>query len=157
MADYKFETDQFGITENKIYLLRSRFNYETIDFGVVDKIVIANGRQVNNWVVIFLMGLLLVGFGLFTAIKVIYEFFFANNFTHFYMEQFLIPVLPLFVGVFSLYFSLKIAPVVTIVFNNRAKRLPIEQLKKLNKLSEFIEFLEKNDLTRNKLEIKLAN
>src|SRR6476620_9493035 len=100
MTDYKFETDQFGLSDTKIHLLRSRFNYGNIELSTVDKIIIDKGRQVNNWFLLLLVGLLLFTFGMFTASKVIYEYFFANNFTRFYIEQFVLPVLPLLIGAF---------------------------------------------------------
>jgi len=155
MELYKFETDQFGLSDKGIHLLRSRFNYKTIDLSSVDNITVAKGRQVNNWLVLLIFGLALSFFGLFTAAKVIYEFFFANNYDHFYIEQFVIPVLPLSVGVFSVLFSLKIGPVLLVTFKNKTKRFPIGQLQKKSQVDELISFLRKNDLTKNKFSSEL--
>ncbi|MFL9481578.1 hypothetical protein ACI6Q2_02295 [Chitinophagaceae bacterium LWZ2-11] len=155
MTDYKFETDQFGLSDTKIHLLRSRFNYDNIELSTVDKIIIDKGRQVNNWFLLLMVGLLLFTFGLFTASKVIYEYFFANNFTRFYVEQFVLPVLPFLTGAFCLYFSFKIGPVLTIKFNDKTKRLPIGQLKSQAKIDKLVDFLQTNDLTRNKLYLEL--
>lgn len=157
MTDYKFETDLFGLSDSKIHLLRNRFNYENIELSIVDKIVITNGRQVNNWFILLISGLFLMAFGLFTATKVIYEYFFANNFIHFYIEQFVIPVIPISLGSLCIYFSLKIGPVMTITYNNKTKRLPISELKKSNQLDKIIEFLQTNTMTRNKLKIEMKN
>jgi hypothetical protein len=107
MSKYQYETDQFGISEEGIHLLRSRFNYETISYSTIEAIQFEKGKQIKNWVLMLIIGLALLGIGLFMAYKVICEFFFANNFHRFYMEQFALPVLPIFIGAYSLYYSLK--------------------------------------------------
>lgn len=150
MVDYHFETDQFGLSDNGIHLLRSGFNYETINFSSVQAIDIVKGRQVNNWFILLLFGLVLSSFGLFTAVKVIYEYFFADNFHHFYIEQFVIPVLPLFAGPFCIYFSLKTGPVLVVSVTDKTRRFPIGQLKVKERLDELVSFLRKNILTKDK-------
>lgn len=151
MTDYKFETDQFGLSDSKIHLLRNRFNYENIELSAVTRIMIVKGRQVNNWFLLLVAGLLLSAFGIFTAGKVIYEYFFASNFINFYIEQFMIPVLPLLTGIFCLYFSFKTGPVLTVEVNNKTKRLRIGQLEKIpGEIDNLIRFIQANPLTKNK-------
>ena len=130
MTPYKWETDQFVLSDTGIHLLRSRFNYETIPLSSVEKLSIARGKQVNNWLILFVFGLVLTGFGLFTAIKVIYEYFFADNYQHFYIEQFVIPILPLFAGLYSVYHSLISGPVLFVSTSTKRIRLPIKDLEK---------------------------
>jgi len=154
MTLYKFETNQFGLSEESIHLLRSGFNYRTIEFSSLKSILLSKGRQVNNWLIFLIFGLTLCSFGLFTTIKVIYEYFFANNFHHFYVEQFVIGVLPLFAGVFSIYHSLKIGPVLLISTQNRTIRLPIEELKKKSQIDDLIYFLSTNRFTKQTFKIK---
>ena len=74
---------------------------------------------------------------------------------HFYVEHFVLPVLPLFAGIFSIYFSLKIGPVLIVSVKNKTKRFPIAQLKGKGQIDELIFFLENNALTRNKFDVKL--
>ncbi len=150
MSLYKFETDQFGLSDTGIHLLRSGYNYETIEMTTIDRIQIEKGRQVKNWLLLLIFGLAFSTFGLFTAIKVIYEYFFANNFTHFYLEQFLIPIFPLFIGVLSVYFSFKIGPVLLINLKDKIKRFPIGQQKNKPHIRGLIYYLSNNELTKNK-------
>jgi hypothetical protein len=157
MATYKFETDQFGLSDNSIHLLRSGFNYDTIELSLVESISIDKGRQVNNWLILLIFGLGLSAFGLFTATKVIYEYFFADNFHYFYVEQFVIPVFPLFAGVLSIYYSLKNGPVLFVSTKSRSLRLPIGQLKDNSQIGELIDFLANNNFTKQIFRLKYKN
>lgn len=75
------------------------------------------------------------------AIKVVYEFFFADNFHDFYIEQFALPVLPIFIGIYSIYYSLKSGLVLKIKIGDKVKRFPIEELNKNSKIEELKFFL----------------
>ena len=154
MDPYKFETDQLGISASGFHLLRNNFNYETIDFAAVDKISIETGRQVNNWMILFGFGVLLFSSGMFWATKVIYEFFFADNIHRFYVEQFVLPVLPIATGGFSIYISLKNGLVMIVSTRQRVKRFALEKLTRDLQTEELISFLREHDLTKNKLNIQ---
>ncbi len=45
---YKYEAEQFGISEKSLHLLRNRFNYKTIDFNQIDSITIKKGKTMKN-------------------------------------------------------------------------------------------------------------
>ena len=128
MNKYQFETDLLGISKAGIHLLRNRFNYETIEYSLIDEIRIERGKQVRNWLLVLIIGLCLSGLGLFIAVKIIYEFFFADNFRHFYVEEFVLPVLPIAVGFYAIYASLRSGYVLIIVKGSKRKRIPIEEL-----------------------------
>jgi hypothetical protein len=149
MEPYKFETDQFGLSDTNIHLLRSRFNYKTIPLSSVQKLSIVRGKQVNNWLVLLFFGLALTAFGLFTAFKVIYEYFFANNYHQFYIQQFVIPILPLFAGLYCIYNSLISGPVLFVTTGSKMIRLPIKNLEKKVQVDDLIVFLKSNVITRN--------
>jgi hypothetical protein len=139
---YQFETDQLGISETGFHLLRNRFNYETIDFNAISQISLEKGRQIKNWLPTLFVGALLFAFGLFTAIKVVYEFFFADNFHHFYIEQFALPVIPLFLGAYSIYVSLKTGYVLKITsHDDNVRVIPIEELNKKSEIAALELFL----------------
>lgn len=157
MTSYKLETDQFGLSETGLHLLRSRFNYETIEYSSMDQITIDRGRQVANWLIVLIVGLVLFCLGGYILIKVIYEYFFADNYHLFYVEQFILPVIPLMLGAFSIYHSLKSGPVLKITINNKTKHYPIGELKKKSQIKELVTFLSNNTLTKNKLTINLAD
>lgn len=141
MSKYQFETDQLGVSETGFHLLRNRFNYETILFSEADEIRIEKGKQIKNWALVLIIGISLLGLGLFMGIKVVYEFFFADNFHHFYIEQFALPVLPITIGIYSIYSSLKSGFVLIIVREGKNKILPLEDLNKNSKTDELKIFL----------------
>jgi hypothetical protein len=154
ISSYKFETDQIGVSDHAVHLLRSGFNFDTLEFTTIDKITIEKGRQVNNWLLLLVVGLGLLGFGVFTAIKVVYEYFFANNFQRFYIEQFVIPVLPLAFGLSSIFYSLKTGAVLKISIKQKTKQFPIDELRKKSQMEAFVHFFQQNNLTANKFELK---
>lgn len=152
MNNYKFEIDHIALSDTGIHLLRSRFNYDTIDFLNINSIKIKRGRQINNWLLALVIGLLLLSFGIFTGFKVVYEFFFANNFHQFYIEQLLIPFFPTVVGSFLIYNALKIGYILEILVDNKVKRFPIEEINKKGALDELKLFFKQNTLTSFKFE-----
>lgn len=64
---YKFETNEFGLSEKAIHLLRNRYNYQTFEYKDIDEIEIGKGRLINNWIVIFVLGLVLTTGALYYA------------------------------------------------------------------------------------------
>jgi hypothetical protein len=51
---YKFEAEQFGVSDDSIHLLRNRFNYQTINFKEIDSVTIKTGKDLKNWVIVLL-------------------------------------------------------------------------------------------------------
>jgi hypothetical protein len=154
MKTYKFETNQFGISEAGIHLLRSRFNYETIAYKDIDEIRIERGRQVNNWVILLVLGWSFLIAGSVFGYKLLYEFFLGNSVSVFYFEQFLVPVIPIMLGVYMVGSSLKVGWNIKVITKDRSKSLSIEEIKKKTELNEFLNFLKGFDLTKNKIRIK---
>jgi hypothetical protein len=152
MNNYKFEIDHLALSDTGIHLLRSRFNYDTINFLTITNIKIKRGRQIKNWLLAMMIGLLLLAFGIFTGFKVVYEFFFANNFHRFYIEQLLIPFFPIVAGSYLIYNALKIGYILEILIDNKVKRFPIEEINKNGALNELKLFFKKNTLTSLKFE-----
>ena len=60
MDNYYFESREFGVSDKGIHLLRSGFNYETIEFSQVDSLTIGRGKELNNWLAILVIGLALL-------------------------------------------------------------------------------------------------
>jgi hypothetical protein len=104
MSSYKFVTDQFGISETGIHLLRSGFNYETIAFVTIDSLSINKGRQISNWPVALLFGIVLEAVGLYVLYHALYEYFIGTSIRVFYIEQFVFPVIPLIIGTYTILF-----------------------------------------------------
>ena len=147
---YKFETDQFGISDNGIHLLRSRYNYETIKFSDLSEIRIEKGRQIANWFLTFMFGIALILIGFYVGYQVLHTWFFGEGYYYFHVNHFAFPILPIIVGSYSLFVSLKTGFVMTTLINGKTKKFPIDTLKKQNQIDEFVVFLNTNILIKNK-------
>ncbi|MDJ1499471.1 hypothetical protein [Xanthocytophaga agilis] len=147
---YKFETPEFGISAQGIHLLRNRYNYQTYSFQDIDTIQIGQGRLVNNWILIFLIGLALTAGALYYIYN-LYLAFIEERVSHFYVEQILIPVLPLFVGMYCLWTSLRKGKTLTILYNGKTKCLPLVRLEKNNQLEVFRCYLHEQDSLKGKV------
>lgn len=61
------------------------------------------------------------------------------------LESFVVPVIPLFLGVYCLWSSLRIGETMTIVFNGKVKSFPLVELSKDNQLEALREYLESQE------------
>jgi hypothetical protein len=147
MGLYKFETGQFGISESGIHLLRSGYNYETIAFDTLEEIRIKKGRQISNWGLALLFGAVCTVVGLFVAYRVLHEWFLGNNIRTFYVQQFVFPIFPLLLGIYSIVVSLKIDFVIVVKINGKQKSFPAGKLK--YQIIEISEFFNSNSKTKN--------
>ncbi len=150
-SNYNFYNDQFGLDEAGIHLLRSGYNYKSIRIDHIKSISIDRGRQVKNWLLLLVFGLFLTALGLYTFLKIIYEYFFADNFNHFYIQQFVFPVLPLLIGCFSIYQSLKMGWVITLNLEDTTMVLPLGGQKDFQNISRLIQFIQTNHNYSNKI------
>lgn len=151
MNKYLFETGELGVSDKGIHLLRNRYNYETIDFSMVEDIRIIQGKQIRNSLLILVLGVILLAFGIFTGIKIPYEFFFLDRYHHFYVEEFAIPIIPLILGPYSIYISLKKGYVLLLTAAGKTKRFPIEELNEKSQIPSFITFLQVHTNTAFKM------
>ena len=150
MISYKFETDKFGLSETGIHLLRSRYNYETIEFSSIDQIRFEKGKQIKNWLFTLLFGVALIAVGLYVLYHVLYEYFIGNRVHVFYIEQFAFPVLPLLVGTYCIYISLKTGFILRIITKNKNKTFPLGRLNKKSQKDDLVTFFNINNLTKTK-------
>ncbi len=137
MNEYKFETKEFAVSEKGIHFLRSRFNYETIGFNELASFRIDIGREVNNWILLLAIGILFLSFSIYYTVGMFYII--ANNEVRvIHIEEIIIPVLPFLVGGYFVYASMQNGMMLSVTtIKGKTKRLPLKELVKENKLSEF--------------------
>jgi hypothetical protein len=150
MSVYYFETDKFGVSDSGIHLLRSRYNYKTIEFKSVTEIYIRNGHQVNNWLLALIIGIALVLAGIYAGWNVLYDYFWGTRY-NFYIEEFVVPVLPLFVGTYCIVVALRKGLVMEIVSESGTLKLPLEKAYKKSGIKGLTDFLNTNESTRHKM------
>jgi hypothetical protein len=147
MDKYKFSTPEFGISETGFHLLRSNFNYETIDFKNIDFISIKKGKLINNWVIIFLIGTGMIFFSLWYMYR-LFIWWENPESRHIYIENILIPFLPIVMGGYCVYSALKTGLVVSIIYGSKQKTFPLTTIVRMGELEDFIQFL-KNEKKKN--------
>lgn len=63
MKQYLSATDEFGITESGIDLMRSKFHYATINWKEINALKISHGKELRYWWVILIIGIALLLLG----------------------------------------------------------------------------------------------
>lgn len=152
MTNYYFETREFGVTDKGIHLLRSRFNYETIEFKEIDTISIERGKELNNWIAILIIGLAFVSFSVWYSVR-LYIVLNNNEVAVISIEKILVPLIPFMLGGYCLYSSTRNGPILRVrTIKNKAEKFPLKELEKENKLSAFQEFLKEKLVSKIKVE-----
>ena len=134
MNQYYFETREFGVSDNGIHLLRSRFNYETIEFNQVDYLIIGKGKELNNWLIILLIGLALVSFSVYYSLS-LFNIIDNNEVNVIYLEEILVPLIPFMLGGYCLYSSTRNGTILRVkTIKNKVDKFPLKEFERENKL-----------------------
>lgn len=141
MNKYRFETDEFGLSDEGVHLLRSRFNYETIAYEQISKVRFERSKVVNNWVLILILGIASLVFSIYYTL-ILFDVFNDDRISRVYVEEVAIPFLPGFLGSFMIYSALRTGTMMVVSYGRKTKRLPLEKLRKDGQLNEFINEIE---------------
>src|SRR4051812_16719974 len=115
MSSYLFLTTEFGVSNAGIHLLRSGFNYETILWHKINSIKIEKGKELHNWIIIFLIGSALLIIGGYLSIRALDTVFNEGSLKSIKMLAFLlIPCL----GGFFIYNSLQTGLLIKIKYSS---------------------------------------
>lgn len=150
---YYFETKEFGISDNGIHLLRSRFNYETIEFNQIDHLIIEKGKELNNWLAILVLGLTFVSFSVYYSLK-LFNIIDNNEVNVIYIEEILVPLIPFMFGGYCLYSSTRNGVILRFkTIKNKTNKFPLKEFEKNNKLKAFQDFLKEKLNAKIKINI----
>jgi hypothetical protein len=133
---YKYETDQFGMSDKSIHLLRNRFNYKSIDFTDINSIKIQRGRDLKNWLWVLLVGCGLLSFVVYDVLH-IFNIFSDSRTYVIYIERLLIPLFPLVLGVYSVVISLRKSMVMIVQSGTKNYYFSLRSLTKANEYNGF--------------------
>ncbi|WP_305982299.1 hypothetical protein [Roseivirga thermotolerans] len=100
MSTRLFTHKNFHIENDGIHLLRNGFDYKTLLKTDLVEVHITRGPQVKNWMVLLSMGLGLIAFASYYIIRLID--FLINTDDIIYIEQFVVPIIPLALGIVCL-------------------------------------------------------
>jgi hypothetical protein len=136
MTKYLFHTSELGVSDIGIHLLRSGFNYQTINWNEIEFIKIEKGRELHNWWITFLLGSVLLTIGGYLSIRT-FDILMNKNHPEYYAKMLLFLLIPC-IGIYFLYNSLRVGVIVRIRYNAYKKKMfPLREIVKENQLNEF--------------------
>lgn len=138
--EYVFETRQLGISERGFHLLRNRFNYQTIEYTDVISVTIQHGKEVNNWILLFMFSVALLSFSAYYAWALLAAWI-NNEINHIYIEEIVVPVLPALIGGYCTFAAFRKGPIVIVKTGSQTLRYPLRDLANGKTLQELREFL----------------
>lgn len=153
MNEYAFETTEFGLSDQGIHLLRSRFNYETISFSDIESVTIEKGKELNNWAAILTFGIVLVGIAVFYILRALHVI--GNQEVNvIYVEQIIIPVIPFLLGCYCLYSSTRNGTVLRFrTISGKNDKFPLKEIEKKDDLACLQQYLKDRLSTRIRINI----
>ncbi len=114
MDKYDFATKEFAISEEGIHMLRSGFNYKTISFQQIDKVIIKMDFLTKRVFLTWLVGLASIIFA-FMQVKNVYECLVDPAVKVVLIEFVVLPFLPTMLGIYCIYISVKKVPTLLII------------------------------------------
>jgi hypothetical protein len=138
-SKYHFQTEEFGISDEGIHLFRSGYNYETILYPDIQQVRVYRGKELNNWLVILLIGLGICISGILLTYRFSQVIFEDNGDPSRYRSG-LVALIPIFGG-FFIYNSFRTGVMLQIDTLTKTKRLPLREISKAGVLKEFQFFL----------------
>jgi hypothetical protein len=143
MTNYLFKTSEFGLTAEGIHLLRSGFNYQTIRFSEIYSIEIKRGKELNNWLVIFVIGMILLLPGVYVSVGFVLSFLF-EGFDLRASRLLLLLFIPV-VGAYFIFTSLRTGLMLCVKYGaDKSDRFPLRKISQKNELTEFRNYLKNN-------------
>jgi hypothetical protein len=136
MATYLFETSEFGVSDSGIHLLRSGFNYQTIRWTEINSIKIEKGKELHNWAIILMFGLVIFIVGIYLSIRTIDILIHKDNAVR-NAKMILFLLIPC-VGAYFVYNSLQTGTLLRINYSAYKKLMfPLKEIEGKNGLVEF--------------------
>jgi uncharacterized membrane protein YecN with MAPEG domain len=127
MVAYAFETPEFGLDEQGLHRLRSRFAFEHIAYADLTEATVTWGKSVQNWALLLVVGLSCLGFSAFTAYRL--GMFLLYGRGHFYVQTLATPIIPGAIGLAAVWQALRVTDILTVRVGRRRLVFPLETLK----------------------------
>ncbi len=138
MKKYLFKTAELGITENGIHLLRSGFNYRTIEWADVRSVRIEKGMLSYNWLAVLCIGLLVISVGIYVGSMIFHVGTESRQAARLMSGALMI----LIAGFYFTYSSLERGFLFKITHGNKKEeRFPLRELIARQQISEFKNFV----------------
>jgi hypothetical protein len=155
VSNYTFETASFGLSDEGVHLLRSGYNYKTLPYTHIRKAILKKGVAIKNWLVVLVLGLALLFFAVYQAAH-LYHLFMDPEVHRVSIESIVLPVLPLALGNYCMYISLKRTTILKIKYHGGKAKLPLRELVNINEGEQLVAYLQGKLGTRFSIEVQEA-
>ncbi|UOQ54481.1 hypothetical protein [Hymenobacter cellulosivorans] len=141
MLPYQFYTDEFGLDEHTIYFLRNRFRYASLPLAEATFFV-QRGADIRNWRLMLAFGVGLIGFGLWYG-GLVLDFFRSGEGGRIYIEEIVVPVIPVLLGVFAVVMALRRGPTLRVQqVGGSSRTVSLRAVEKNGRLGRLLAFLQ---------------
>ena len=141
-ATYTFQAEKFGLTDDSLHLLRNGFNYETIHLHAIESIEVRDGKDLKNWLWVLFVGLALTIYALMDIFQIL--FILNDENTHrIYVERLVMPIIPLSLGVYSIFIALRNTRVMVVKVSGKTYYLSLRYIVKNRQFIEFTGYLKR--------------
>jgi hypothetical protein len=138
---YSYVTSEFGLTSGSIHLLRNEFSYNTLNFSEIDSIEIKRGKAFKNWLLVFCFGFGLFTFSTYYIVDLMSPINHLNKLVtngELIIVIFLPPLLPFFLGIYTMINSLKDTTIMKVGIQNKNYYFSLKELIKNKSYNDFI-------------------
>lgn len=141
MSKYTFQTAAFGLSDEGIHLLRSGYNYKTLPYTDIRRATLKRGVTIKNWLVILVSGIALMGFAVYQSAHV-YKQFLDPTVPAVHIESIVLPLLPLLLGNYCIYISLKRTTILKVKYNGGKAKLSLKTIVINNEADQLVAYLQ---------------
>lgn len=138
---YQFEDAFVAFSDEKVHLLRNRFEYDAIPFSKLESIILTKGRTIKNWLIILMIGIGLLSAGGYAAFN-IYDFFTSSEGGRIFIEEIMVVFIVNIAGLYCTYIALAKETVLQINTRNQVENFSIKSFKKSGVFEDLMKFLE---------------
>jgi hypothetical protein len=140
MPSYQFQTEDFALSSDGVHLLRNQFNFKTIGYNDIRQARIERSVEIRNAPAIFCIGILLVAFAFYQTRWVVWLFNDPRTF-HIDIISIVLPIIPLLLGSYCLYASIRKGPVLRLEEGSRVHKLRLRPVVKKNLTAELERYM----------------
>jgi hypothetical protein len=151
VSNYTFETASFGLSDEGVHLLRSGYNYKTLPYPDIRKATLKRGVAIKNWLLVLLLGIGLISFAVYQAAHLYHLFMDPNTHTVF-IQSIILPVLPLILGNYCFYVSLKRTTILKMKYRGGKTKLSLKTIVINNETEQLVAYLQEKLDTRFAIE-----
>lgn len=126
VAHYTFETPEFGLNEDGLHRLRSRFPFESLPYATITQAEVKRGKTVQNWWLLLAFGVLCLGLAGYVAYGIYWFFRFGHG--RITVQEVAVPIIPAFLGVAAIMQALRVDDILLIYAGRRKLLFPLNKL-----------------------------